>query len=1045
MTLSKRVFPALALVATSMSIVAPAFAQQGVAVLTGTVQDAATKQPIADVVVTVTSPSMQGEQIVVTDASGQYRIPNLPSGEFTLRLEKETYKPYARPNIGLRSDVTIRVDAQLLPEAIQSEEVVVVGRAPTVDVGSSTTGLNISSDFTRRIPVSPPAGKGGAVRSFESVAEVTPGANADAYGTSINGTTSPENNYVIDGLTVNNPALGIIGTPLSTEFVGEVNVLSGGYMPEYGRSTGGILSAVTKSGSNDFRGSAWAFFSPGALEGARTTVKTIGSTIQTKTRLFYSGDVGFDVGGPIVKDKLWFYAGADISRSVYRLDRTLNVNVFNPDGTPALNDDKSPQTRLIPGTAQSFDAVSTALQLFGKLTYTLNENNKLILTVIGTPTWSGGGGDYAIDPQQGGPEATNLIGQYSALAHKLSGTGFDAQLRWTSERDNKRLLFDTAVGWHHESGGTRPSDGSAVGSKDGLAGLSGVTWRRSPGFHSINDFEKLPDPTVCDPAGTAKAVLCPVKTYLTGGPGFLDDITLERYQARHTMTYLATGAGHHVIKAGIDIEFMAYDHKKAYSGGDYYREATNGKSFADYRQYGFLTAPDSPFVLNTLRWKTDAVTVGGFIQDSWSIMDKVTLNVGVRYDAQWVYGGQGTLALALPNQWSPRAGLIWDPTQEGRAKIFGNYARLYESVPLDIADRAGSSEPQIQSSHLKSSCDPTDPLQQQGACQANTNRRVINGSESPDQRWVITGAGKTPIDPNIKPQSSDELVFGGEYEIFKDGRAGVSYTRRWMNNVIEDMSRDEAQTYFVGNPGSGIASDFPKAERNYDGVTAYFTKTFADLWLAQLSYTVSYLRGNYAGLFRPETQQLDPNINSDFDLRSLLANRTGPLPGDHTHSIKLYGARDIELPSSMHLNVGGSFRARSGAPTDYLGSHPLYGPDEVFILPRGAGERLPWRYDVDAHLGYGVKLGKEQTLTISVDVFNLLNFQAPTGKDSRYTASDVLPIANGTKASLPTLKNTDGSPFVPTDGTAANTNPNFGNTTAYQEPRTFRFGIRTTF
>src|SRR5262249_58252146 len=91
------------------------FAQQGAAVLTGTVVDASNNQPVADVVVTVTSPALQGEQTVVTDTSGLYRVPDLPPGVYTLRLDKEKFKPYAREAITLRADTTIRVNALLLP------------------------------------------------------------------------------------------------------------------------------------------------------------------------------------------------------------------------------------------------------------------------------------------------------------------------------------------------------------------------------------------------------------------------------------------------------------------------------------------------------------------------------------------------------------------------------------------------------------------------------------------------------------------------------------------------------------------------------------------------------------------------------------------------------------------------------------------------------------------------------------------------------------------------------------------------------------------
>jgi hypothetical protein len=220
--------------------------------------------------------------------------------------------------------------------------------------------------------------------------------------------------------------------------------------------------------------------------------------------------------------------------------------------------------------------------------------------------------------------------------------------------------------------------------------------------------------------------------------------------------------------------------------------------------------------------------------------------------------------------------------------------------------------------------------------------------------WIVTGGDRVPVDPDITPQSTSEFAVGGEYEIFKKGILGAQYTRRWMNSVIEDMSRDEGQTYFIGNPGSGIASDFPEATRTYDAMNIYFEKKWdgGDLvhWLANASYTLSYVRGNYAGLFRPESTQLDPNGNSDFDLISLLPNRDGPLPGDKTHQIKVYGAVEF-TPKTFVGDVGIAFTTRSGEPQNYLGAHELYGDSEVYILPRGSGERLPWVHKFDLHLG----------------------------------------------------------------------------------------------
>jgi hypothetical protein len=357
----KVVFRGTGLLFVISSLVATSALAQGTAVLTGTVTDAATKQPVSDVVVTATSPNLQGEQVVVTDATGLYRIPQLPSGLYTIRLEKEAYKPYSRSDIQLRTDTTTRVNVELLPEALKAEEIVVVGRAPTVDVGSTTTGVNVSSDFIRNIAVVAPGARGGAARSFESLAVIAPGAQTDLYGVSISGTTSPENQYVIDGLSVNDPGFGLNATPLTVEFVQEVNIITGGYMPEYGRATGGIMSVVTKSGSNEFHGSVFGNWTPGALEGAKTAVRRQGQTISTDERLWNLGDFGVEVGGPIMKDRLWFYAGFAPSFTRNRLDKKLNQVLLQTDAagafvldtdvarSPRPTNSGSPRSRRSPG------------------------------------------------------------------------------------------------------------------------------------------------------------------------------------------------------------------------------------------------------------------------------------------------------------------------------------------------------------------------------------------------------------------------------------------------------------------------------------------------------------------------------------------------------------------------------------------------------------------------------------------------------------------------------------------------------------------------
>jgi hypothetical protein len=1012
-------------------------ANPGNASLLGVVRDAATQQPVADAVITLTSPNLQGEEFAVTDASGGYLFPSLPPGRYLLWIQVDSYKPYMREGLDLHADSTVRLNAALLPEALKAQEVVVVGRTPTVDIGSSSTGLNITADFTSRVPLSAPGVKGSAARSFESVAEVAPGAQYDAFGVSIFGSSSPENRYLLDGMSVSNSTYGVLGTPLSIEFIKEVSVLSGGYMPEYGRATGGIINAITKSGSNEYHGNVFMNVAPGALAGHAQQVQREAQTVRTLPTLGLMADIGGDVGGPLIRDKLWFYAGFDVSQTRYDLRRSLYRTLLDDAGEPQVDDAGNSQTEYIPGSSKTEAAQQTMFQAIGKLTWAATKHQRVTLSLNGVYPL-GADSKYGINPATGSPEIGTesipyyqgtLSGQYSALAHRYPGNSTNVMAKWSAELDGQRAMLDTWLGYHHETGGRLPSDGSSIGSSSGLAGQSNVWWTAP---HNLTVFEKVPNGACDAPDGSPNAMPCPVSDYRTGGPEFVDQQTTHRVQARSIFTYLINALGRHTFKAGVDFEHQNHNSTRGYTGVRDFWEFSDG-TLAQQQGYGYLTGPDQAVWLDSISNQTRSLSLGAFLQDSWIIADRVTVNLGLRYDAQLLYGNDSNLAMTLPNQWSPRVGVIVDPLADGRMKIYGNYARYFENVPLRMLDRYLSGEPLLFAGTDPSKCDLLDQGQLRDQCL--TGDAVVPYGSPPNSQYDQYSAGTSLVDPKLKAPSTDEVVAGFDFEVMRNARLGISYTKRWLNNTIEDMSRDEGHTFFFGNPGHGIAKDFPKAVRKYDGVTLQFTKLFGDGWLSQASYTVSWLRGNYGGLYRADDLQFDPHQSSDFDLRSLITNRYGPLPGDHRHYIKLFGAKELKLPGRYGvITPGAAFRAFSGNPSNYLGTHPIYGPDQVYILPRGEGERLPWNFNFDARLAYGFELAKGRSISFTVDVFNLFNFQGVTARDQRYTSTAVNPVTAG---GLDALQSADGSEVV--------VNPNFGRTTQYQAPRVFRFGLKGSF
>jgi hypothetical protein len=139
-----------------------AHAQAGTSVLQGVVAESSSKKPIEGAIVTVTSPALQVEQVTATDSSGFYRVPNLPPGTYMLRVDREGYLPHERAQIAMRSDVTFQLNVELITEASQAQQVVVIERPPAIDLGSSSVTTTISEEMVRRVPIARPAARGRA-------------------------------------------------------------------------------------------------------------------------------------------------------------------------------------------------------------------------------------------------------------------------------------------------------------------------------------------------------------------------------------------------------------------------------------------------------------------------------------------------------------------------------------------------------------------------------------------------------------------------------------------------------------------------------------------------------------------------------------------------------------------------------------------------------------------------------------------------------------------------------------------------------------------
>ena len=369
--------------------------------------------PLPGVTVEARSPNLQGSRTSVTDGEGRFNLPSLPPGVYAVVAKLDGFGPKEQTvTLGLNQAAAIRVE--LLP--VQTETVVVTAEAAQVATDSTTIGRNIDAKVFQALPTG---------RNYSSVAQLASGVNTDGSddrNTSITvyGSTGLENSYLVDGSNTTGVEIGNQGKVLNFEFIQEVEFKSGGYEAEYGGAQGGILNVVTKSGGNEFHGDVFGYFDDDALQADNKHLDEV--TAEGIPVGFRRSDFGLDLGGYILKDRLWFFAAYD------RVSNTLQRQVTTEPFTGTLTD------------------LDTKSNLYaGKLTSRLTDQHTLIGTIFGDPTDDTG----AIGLVQGPP--STYLGTTS-----IGGTDFG--IRYEGILSSQWILTGQ-FGLHQEDSSNLPAPG----------------------------------------------------------------------------------------------------------------------------------------------------------------------------------------------------------------------------------------------------------------------------------------------------------------------------------------------------------------------------------------------------------------------------------------------------------------------------------------------------------------------------------------------------------------------------------------------------------
>ena len=919
---------ALALMATSV------YAQGTSGSLSGRVLDQQ-GQPIPGASVEVTSKYLQGPRGTATNLQGEFLIPYLPPGDdYRLTVEAMGFNKIIQSSVKISLGTTSTVEVTLTSGG---EEVTVTARPPVVTLKETKINTNLTQEELEMLPIG---------RQYQDVLYLAPTVTSSGSGGNpgVAGSTSSENIFLVNGLNTTDPVTGTFGTNLNYNFIREMEISTGGLEAEYGASTGGLFNVLTKSGSNEFHGELFAYYVNENLTAASHST----DFSVNRPQPYHNYDYGFDIGGPIVKDRLWFFVG--YNPSLFTNHQEGNTITTNTAFYPGLQLE-------IP---YSYDNMSRNWFWSTKFNYRINDRHSLELSVFSDPShmWFYEGPFPSLD--------------FRAVQTRRYQGGYNAALKWYATWSDK-FFMDMGFGKTHSRLDILPWDQAGYGRPEVIS----LDW--SPGL-SIG-------------AGS--------------GTVLWDDRDTSQFEVK--MTYLA---GKHEIKFGGQWEDLKWNSYSGYTGGAIYNVlysfgAPASRNINDY-YYWIVQTVQNP------RSYEKGGYMAAFVQDKWAISDTINLSYGLRWERNEVKPGNNGQKLALSSI-SPRLGFSYDWAKNGKSKLYLNWGRFYQRVPVAMAQ----------------SMDPGHA----------TYQDVYRAF--PKQFWYRSAYGVVPttVLGGVKNQYNDEFVAGVEYEVKPDLTLGFRAVYRSLGDVLEDVGYVDAAgniNYIIMNPGkqwpaalmanwASAVPDyerFPRPIRNYQGYTLTLNKRFSNNWFLNASYTWSQLKGNYeGGSGGYSLAGLNPNASSAYDIPEsiLIQNRYGYLPQDVRHFLKVQGSYRF----NFGLVLGANLTLRSGRPLDKRMGYPNLeaGYGTVLVAPRGTS-RLPGVWQLDLHAEYSFKLWKTN-LAFFADVFNLTNRQTATAKYQTYYVT----------------------PDTVADYYSGNLqrDNNWGKTTARQGSRNMRLGVKWAF
>lgn len=901
----------------------------------------------------VKTPDSLTSREAITDEEGNVLLRGLDaSSKYTVSISGAAIQPFEAENVRVVTGKNLNFNYSVNGANDSIERIVVSGRAvAAIDTSSAQTGIDITLDMTESLPTG---------RTYQSYLQLAPGVKPSPGGnpsskSGVNYSDVPsaryggagqssDNIYYIDGVNVTDNVTGTHGGGINSEIIQEQQIITGAIPAKYAGGSGLVSRVVTKSGSNEFHGSINYYLQNDSL------VSDYESSTKTDSS-FSTFDTAVTLGGPIIKDELWFFASYQLKN---REDDVVD-----------------PATGMFSRTVERNDDLG-----FGKITWQATENDRLVVTYFNDPADISGSSD------------TSTLSNRDR-SRKQGGDNW--KIDYTHYWED--LVIN--AGWmKHESELSDIAADSSTRYDIAFSSISPTQAQTDVGGRGSNTLRDR----------NKENAYINLEYYFDTDFGEHTIETGFEWETNENITnsvYTGDGSQYNSIGTG-DVGSTLADYSNgsnwtgelAISSTDYNRIITSMESSSDSAFYlGILDGDQDGQISNseleTLVFNTTDVyrirqtdqapskmqTKGKifYFQDS-IVYDNWTVNAGIRAEEWEHIASTGQSIFTFDWEIAPRLSVVYDINGDGESKVWGFVGRYYDPIRTDMTSFAGNLTGSVRSEEL-----------------------------FVQDRWLSfrTRGGVSTQDaffsPTTKTPYTDEVLFGYATNLTEDTTISVVYTNRKTRDIMEDydLSIYTEDGYMAGtdyelpysyfgyaeNPGSNyVIGTLAGGKRDYQGVEVTFRKLRTDNWSLLASYTYNDAKGNSNSDgnadFQGDWEVLDPRA----------PNMYGKQPGNIEHQAKVLGTYYFD----NGVEIGAVYNWNSG--TRYSKTFALYGrhlPLMDDVATTDGGWETNWVSDgvvgADVSPSYGtldvrvkyVHEFNDLKAEFFLDINNVLDDQAP--------------------------------------------------------------------